>query len=115
MPRSRRENSGVDRLKSNKIGTASILMQFKDRKDIIFKVASHNINGNKNSNRHKLEMLRKWMETRDYVVIGLVKTNILAKKNYFLTKNFKNYKEFWSSRDVNKKKGSEVGLLIRKD
>ncbi|CAG8462607.1 26150_t:CDS:2 [Gigaspora rosea] len=59
-------------------------------------------------------MLGKWMETRDYVVIGLIESNVSAKKGYFLTKNFENYKRFWLSRDVNKK-SSGAGLLVRKD
>ena len=55
------------------------------------------------------------METRDYAVIGLVETNVSAKEGYFLTKNLENYKGFWSSSDVNKKKGSGVGFLIREE
>ncbi|CAG8805221.1 16332_t:CDS:1, partial [Gigaspora rosea] len=82
---------------------------------IIFKVASHNINGIKNSNGHKLEMLGKWMETRDYAVKGLVESNVSAKEGYFLTSNLVNYNGFWSSSNTNKKKGSGVSLLVRKD
>ncbi|CAG8812769.1 17148_t:CDS:2, partial [Gigaspora rosea] len=78
-------------------------------------VASHNINGIKNSNGHRLEMLGKWMETRDYAVIGLIETNVSAKEGYFLTKNLKNYKGYWSSSDINKKKGLGVSFLMRED
>lgn len=74
-------------------------------------IATHNINGLKTNNQ-KIETLREWMTDNRLDIVGLAETNISEREGRFLTQNIKNYKSFWSNADLNKKKGSGVGLLV---
>ena len=59
-------------------------------------------------------MLYEWLINNKINIIGLAKTNISSKEGFFITRNMKKYKSFWASSNIEKRKGSGIGILIDK-
>ena len=80
------------------------------KKDI--RVACHNINGLK-TRGWKLENLFGWAEEKKITIMGITETNIAEKEGKFLLYSQDiQYKGYWTSAAIDKKKGSGVGILI---
>src|ERR1043165_4884896 len=100
------------RIKDNKKELTNIERIYENER-VELNLATHNINGLK-TNSQKIEALYEWMINNELDIVGLAETNILAKEGFFLEKSLEEYKSFWSSVSLDKKKGSSVGLLISK-
>ena len=62
-----------------------------------------------------MEALLDWAEEEEISVVGIVETNISNKEAKWLVGKDKQYLSFWADADAKKKKGSGIGVLIRKD
>lgn len=79
-------------------------------------MATHNINGLRNS-KSKLLNLVIWGKENRFPIIGISETNIDKKQGAIYNNNdlkFWNYTGYWSNRD-NKVKGSGVTILVQND
>ena len=79
----------------------------------VLKIAVHNINGLK-SRSYRLDLVLVWAAQEGFDLVGLTETNIQERTGKFLMKDKDNYRGIWACADVNKSKGSGVGLLISK-
>lgn len=78
------------------------------------KLGVHNINGIKN-NTQRLQEVCDYGKRQNINIIGLVETNISVKEAKFIEIEDTKYHSHWSSAEVNKRKGSGVGILIEKE
>jgi len=92
-----------------------IINMVKDKRKMEFRIACHNINGLKNQNSYRMEAVLDWAEEEEISVVGIVETNISNKEAKWLVGKDKQYLSFWADADAKKKKGSGIGVLIRKD
>src|SRR5260363_327685 len=61
----------------------------------------------------KLESLLKWAKEESIAIIGIIETNMTEREGNFLAYSTnKKYKGYWSSAAEEKKKGSDIGILI---
>jgi exonuclease III/ribonuclease HI len=77
------------------------------------KIATHNINGIK-GNMDKLEMLLEWASKESIDLIGINETNTTERQNNFSLNKQEDFLGIWTDAEENKKKGSGVGLIIKK-
>jgi len=59
-----------------------------------------------------MELIYEWVLDNKIDILGLAETNISKKEGFFITKDLSKYRSFWSDSNVEKKKGSEVRLLV---
>ena len=78
------------------------------------KIKYHNINGIK-GNRTKLQKLIDFDIEENLDILGITETNINAKEAVFFEVNWQHYKAFWTKDNIEKRKSSGVGLLVRKE
>ena len=76
-------------------------------------IGFHNINGLK-ANRGKLENIIDYMEEKNIDIMGIGETNISEKEGRYTTRGNNNYGSFWVSADENKKKGSGIGIILKR-
>src|ERR1043165_3742321 len=82
----------------------------KGRKEI--KIACHNINGLKTKG-WKLESLLGWAEEEEITILGITETNLTEREGRFLMHAANSsYVGFWSSAARDKKKGSDIGIVV---
>ena len=79
-----------------------------------FKIASHNINGLKTKG-WKLGNLIEWAESEEITILGITETNMSEREGKFLAHGLNmRYKGYWTSAAQDKKKRSDIGILIEK-
>ena len=71
----------------------------------------HNINGLKGDSL-KLERLVEYCKKEHFNLIGIVETNINEKEGEWFNIENRAYRGFWTDTEKDKKKGSEVRLLV---
>ena len=78
------------------------------------KIGYYNINGIKR-NRTKLQELIDFGIEENLDILEITETNINTKEAVFFEVNWQHYKAFWTKDNIEKRKGSGVGLLVRKE
>ena len=76
-------------------------------------IGFHNINGIK-ANRGKVENIIDYMKEKDINIMEIGETNISEKEERYFTRGNNIYGSFWVSADANKKKGSGVGIILKR-
>ena len=71
----------------------------------------HNINGIK-GNSYKIQEFLDYCNGQKLNVVGITETNIKKKEAKFLELQKEGYKDYWSSAEQDKHKGSGVGIIV---
>jgi hypothetical protein len=86
----------------------------RKEEDACIRIACHNINGIK-QNKQKIDLLHEWIQEENIGICGIIETNIMSKEGRFLLNKESNYMSIWTNANPLKKKGSGIGLLVRRD
>ena len=77
----------------------------------LIRLGVHNINSIK-GNSYKIQEFLDYCNGQKLNVVGITETNIKEKEAKFLELQKEGYKDYWSSAEQNKHKGSRVGILV---
>src|SRR5208282_5675565 len=88
-------------------------VKLKDNEHLFnqLKVASHNINGLQ-SNQTKWNSLLDWTNDNKYDIVDIAESNLTTRQCTFLLPHIDDYSVVWSGKDINKIKGSGIGIII---
>src|SRR5208282_2138166 len=98
---------------SNRNNAKGPKVKLKDNEHLFnqLKVASHNINGLQ-SNQTKWNSLLDWTNDNKYDIVGIAESNLTTRQCTFLLPHIDDYSVVWLGKDINKIKGSGVGIII---
>jgi len=106
-----KSRKGKEKVEHTETEQIQLKEKWKEGKKEI-KIACHNINGLKTKG-WKLENLLSWAKEEEIAILGVTETNLTEREGSFLMRNAnRKYIGYWTSAAEDKKKGSEIGILV---